>query len=100
MQNAWIIPWFVIIPLFSAFFISLTGRYVKKALVKAFSALAVFTLLILSFCALFILRNASGPVLIYKIGGWIPPFGISMVVDGLTTFMLVTVNLVAFFVRV
>ncbi len=100
MKNASIIPWFVIIPLFSAFFISLAGKYVKKVFVKSFSALSVFVLLLFSFYSLVILRNNGSSILVYKIGGWVPPFGICMVIDGLTTFMLVTVNLVAFFISV
>jgi multicomponent Na+:H+ antiporter subunit D len=100
MQNANIIPWFVILPLFSAFFISLAGKYVEKVFVKAFAILAAFILLGLSFYSLGMLRTDSSSVLVYKIGGWVPPFGICMVVDGLTAFMLVTVNLVAFFISV
>jgi len=100
MSNANIIPWFVIIPLFSAFFISLVGRYAKKVFVKVFSVLSVFALLIFSFYAVYILRANGNPTLVYKIGGWVPPFGICMVLDGLTNFKLVTVNLVAFFISV
>ncbi len=100
MSGSGIIPWFVIIPLFSAFLISLAGRYVKKVFVKTFSALSVFTLMLLSFYAVHILRASASPALVYKIGGWMPPFGIAMAMDGLTNFMLVTVNLVAFFISV
>jgi len=100
MHNIQIIPLFVIIPLFGAFFVSLIGRYVKKAVVKAISAVSCFLLLILSFYGLYMLRNSGSTVLVYKIGGWAPPFGISMVLDGLTNFMLITVNLIAFFVCV
>ncbi len=92
------IPWFVIIPLFSAFFISLIGRFVKRAIINALAVISCFALLAFSFYGLSILRHSDGMTLVYKIGGWAPPFGISMVLDGLTAFMLVTVNLVAFFV--
>jgi len=93
-----IIPLFVIIPLFSAFFISLIGKFVKRGIVGGISAAACFLLLILSLCGLAALRSAAGGVLVYKVGGWVPPFGICMVLDGLSAFMLVTVNLIAFFV--
>lgn len=94
------IPLFVIIPLFSAFLISLIGRFVKRGAVNALSAISCFLLLCLSLYGLNILHNGSSPVLVYKIGGWMPPFGICMVLDGLSAFMLVTVNLVAFFIAV
>ncbi|MDP2923819.1 MAG: proton-conducting transporter membrane subunit [Candidatus Omnitrophota bacterium] len=96
MHNANIIPFFVIIPLLCAFLISLLGRYLKRPFVHSLSALSCFLLMLLSFYSLYILR--SNPVFVYKIGGWLPPFGICMVLDGLSSFMLITVNLVAFFV--
>ncbi len=100
MPSVNIIPLFVIIPLFSAFLISFIGKFVKRAVVNTLSALSGFLLLILSFYSLNILRNCGSAALVYKIGGWMPPFGICMVLDGLTTFMLVTVNLVAFFITI
>jgi multicomponent Na+:H+ antiporter subunit D len=42
----------------------------------------------------------SNGVMVYKIGGWAPPIGISLVLDGLSAFMLVTVNLIALFVNI
>jgi multicomponent Na+:H+ antiporter subunit D len=100
MHNANIIPLFVIIPLFSAFFISLVARYARRLFLDTLSCLTSFSLLVLSILALRLTHNAAGGVLVYGIGGWAPPFGISMVLDGLATFMLVTVNLVAFFISV
>lgn len=51
--------------------------------------------------SLFALHTVSvnAPV-IYHVGGWRAPVGISMVVDGLAVFMLVTVNTVAFAIAV
>ncbi len=92
------IPFFVIIPLFTAFLISLIGRMVKRFLVDAISAVSCFLLLAFSFYGLIILQKSGSAMLVYKIGGWAPPFGICMAMDGLTSFMLITVNLVAFFV--
>ena len=100
MPSANIIPLFVIIPLFSAFLISFIGKFVKRAVVNALSALSCFLLLTLSFYSLNVLRNCGSPALVYKIGGWMPPFGICLVLDGLTAFMLVTVNLVVFFIAI
>jgi multicomponent Na+:H+ antiporter subunit D len=100
MGKAAIIPLFVIIPLFSAFLISLIGKFVKKAVVDALSVISCFSLLIFSFFALHITHYTINNVLIYTVGGWVPPFGICMVLDGLAAFMLLTVNLIAFFVCV
>ncbi|MBL7151213.1 MAG: NADH/ubiquinone/plastoquinone (complex I) [Candidatus Omnitrophica bacterium] len=98
MPGANIIPLFVIIPLFTAFFISLIGRFIKSTYVDIVSGLSSFLLLIFSFWGLAILGRCPETALVYKIGGWLPPFGICMVLDGLSNFMLVTVNIIAFLV--
>lgn len=90
-----ILPFFVILPLASAFLISLVGkrsRYFGDVLANL-STLLLFGLSLHSIGLV-----AANKMLVYKIGGWIPPFGICMVLDGLTSFMLVTVNLVSFLV--
>lgn len=92
-----LLPFFVIIPLAAAFLISLLGKK-KEGLADALANLGVFALLVLSFYSV---KLASvHKVLIYKVGGWVAPIGICMVLDGLTAFMLVTVNLVSFLVCV
>ena len=93
-----LIPLFVVIPLFSAFFISLIGKFVKRIWVDLISDAACFILFSLSVYSVLALSNLNPATLVYKIGGWIPPFGICLVLDGLSSFMLVTVNLVALFV--
>jgi len=97
MKTANIIPFFVIIPLASAFLIT-----VFKNRPKNFSdfvvILATFSLLLLSLNSLQLLNSSK--MIIYKIGGWLPPLGICLVVDGLAGFMLVTVNLTVFLVMV
>lgn len=100
MVNTSFISLFVIIPLAAAFLISLLGKPLKSPFVKGISGLSCFLLLVISFYGLNILHRSAGSVLVYKIGGHIPPFGICMVLDGLSIFMLVTVNLVAFFIAV
>ncbi|MCM8796454.1 MAG: NADH/ubiquinone/plastoquinone (complex I) [Candidatus Omnitrophica bacterium] len=99
MKTVNIIPLFVIIPLTAAFLIPLLGRLVKR-----FSEFAVFLscamLLYLSLHARILLNSLTDKILVYKVGGWVPPFGIAMVLDGLSSFMLVTVNLVTFCVAV
>ncbi len=94
-----LIPFFVIIPLAAAFLISFLGR-----LVKNFSLIiACVSSLLLLGCSLYMaisLNTCAQRLLVYKIGGWVPPFGICLVVDGLSSFMLLTVNLIAFFVAI
>jgi len=90
-----LLPLFVIIPLLGAFLNALLGKKIK-GFSDISSGIFTFSLAGLSVYSIFLLK-ATG-VIVYKVGGWIPPVGISMVMDGLTTFMLVTVNLIAFLV--
>ena len=53
---------------------------------------------IISVISIFLVKNSG--VIVYKIGGWIPPIGICWVLDGLSSLMLVTVNTVAFLVTI
>ncbi|MFH1046219.1 MAG: proton-conducting transporter membrane subunit [Candidatus Omnitrophota bacterium] len=90
-----ILPVFVIIPLGCAFLISLLGKKIK-ILPDLLANLGTFSLLIFS---LFSIREVlAHKIITYNVGAWIPPIGICMVLDGLTSFMLVTINLVSFFV--
>jgi multicomponent Na+:H+ antiporter subunit D len=91
------LPFFVIIPLGTAFLISLLGKRIKN-LGDVLANLATLALLGLSLYS--IKLAAMHKVLVYKVGGWAPPIGICMVLDGLTSFMLVTVNIVSFLVTV
>lgn len=88
-----IIPLFVALPLGAAFLISLLGKRVNR-LGDWLSNLTAFVLLALSVFSLFAVP--AGGALIYQVGGWPPPVGICLVLDGLSAFMLLTVNLVAF----
>ena len=92
-----ILPFFVIIPLAAAFLISLVGRKWKSSpLVLAF--LTTLLLLIFSVCSVFMVKNSG--LVTYTMGGWLPPYGITLVLDGLTSFMLVTINLVALLITI
>ena len=99
MNNVNIIPLFVIIPLAAAFLISLMGRFIKRS---SETLISISSILLLGFSlyAPVLLKNAPFKTLVYRIGGWVPPFGICMVLDGLSSFMLITVNLIAFFVAI
>jgi multicomponent Na+:H+ antiporter subunit D len=91
------LPFFVIIPLGAAFLISLLGKKIKN-LDDVLANLGTASLLAFSLYSI-ILVNAH-KILVYKVGSWVPPIGICMVLDGLTSFMLVTVNLVSFVVTI
>ena len=99
MNSVTIIPLFVIIPLAAAFLTSLAGRFIKRS-ADVIAIISTSLLLGFSIYARFLLSSIPDKIMIYKVGGWVPPFGISMVLDGLCSFMLVTVNLIAFFVAV
>ncbi|MBL7070910.1 MAG: NADH/ubiquinone/plastoquinone (complex I) [Candidatus Omnitrophica bacterium] len=92
-----IIPIFVIIPLAGAFLTSLIGKKVK-GVPDMLGNLSTACLLIASLLSISFVSKCG--VLVYKVGAWVPPIGITMVMDGFTSFMLVTVNLVAFLVTV
>jgi len=90
-----ILPFFVILPLGGAFLNSLLGKRIK-GFSDIFSNIITALLFALSIYSIFMV-NTSG-VLVYKVGMWVPPIGIAMVIDGLASFMLVTVNLIAFLI--
>jgi len=96
-MNHNLLPLYVIIPLGAAFLISLFGK-INKRICDCLANLATF--LLLGFSLLAAVYKPSTDILVYKVGGWIPPIGICLVLDGLTSFMLVTVNLVSFLVTV
>lgn len=89
------LPIFVIIPLGTAFLISLWGKKIKN-LADLLANLGTLSLLLFSLYS--IPQVLAHKILVYKVGGWIPPLGICMVLDGLASFMLVTVNLISFLV--
>ena len=82
---------FIVIPLAAAFLIALLGRHIKNIgdVVTNLVGLGLFSLSI--FAAMEVL---SGKSIIYHLGGWPGPLGISLVADGFTALMLVAVNLV------
>ncbi len=90
----WIIPIFVVIPLGLAFILPIIGK--NRRVGDVLTNLA--TLALLCF-AIYSIKFAKSTI-VYKLGNWQPvkgiPIGIYMVLDGLSIFMLVTVNLVAF----
>lgn len=92
-----IIPLLVAIPLAGSFLISIIGRRFKVLPDLVGNATTLLALILSIFSVGLV--NKFG-ILVYTVGGWKPPLGISMVLDGLSAFMLVTVNLIAFLVSV
>ena len=90
-----ILPLFVAIPLGSAFLVSLIKN---KRFADLWANLTILSLLLLAIHSLFLVRLNG--VMVYKMGGWIPPIGISLVLDGLTGLLLITVNLIALFATI
>ena len=86
-----IIPLFVAIPLCAAFIITIAGKSVKP-LPDMLGLMATLGLCLWSFVGLWTV-NSCGAV-IYSAGSWKAPLGITMVLDSLSAFMLVTVNTV------
>jgi len=85
---------FIIIPLGAAFTIWVTGVFSKK-LADGLANIACLLLVVVSFLTLAELRAADYLPMVYAVGGWKPPIGISMVVDGLTMLTLLVVNIIA-----
>ena len=91
------LPFFVAVPLAGAFVNSLLGKRIH-GLSDLLGSLLTLILLGLSLVAAHLTTFES--ITVYHVGGWKPPIGIVMVLDGLTSFMLVTVNTVAFAITV
>ena len=92
-----IIPLFVAVPLAGAFLTSLLGKKTRH-LPDIFGFSTTIILFLLSLISVLFV-NLYG-ILTYNVGGWTIPIGIGMVLDGLTSFILITVNLVAFLIAV
>lgn len=90
-----IIPLFVSVPLVGAFLLPLIGKKIKW-MPDVLGNVFTFILMVMSILAVRMV-DISG-TLVYSMGGWKPPVGIAMVLDGLTAFMLVTVNVIAFLI--
>ncbi|MDQ7818023.1 MAG: proton-conducting transporter membrane subunit [Melioribacteraceae bacterium] len=86
-----ILPYFIIIPLIAAFLISLiAGKKDQWAI--SLSLIAIIAVLVLSVYSFIIFQKET---LIYNMSGWKFPFGIVLVMDALTSFMLVMVSIIS-----
>jgi len=89
-----IIPLFVILPLSAAFLNSLLGRF-SKGFSDILSNIVCILTTFFSLIIIFNLNLSSNNIFTYRVGGWVAPVGIMLVVDHLTALMLITVNIVA-----
>jgi multicomponent Na+:H+ antiporter subunit D len=96
-MDARIIPLFVIIPLVGCFLVSLAGKRIRWA-GDVIANVVTVLLGVMALAALAALR--SHDLLVYKVGGWMPPLGIGLVLDPLSGLMLVIINSVAAMVSV
>lgn len=85
------LPYFVIVPLFAAFVITLIAG--KRDVWGI--ALAVLSAAVLLILAIVEFLHVGGRTLIYEMGHWRLPIGIALVLDSFSAFMLVVVNLIA-----
>jgi multicomponent Na+:H+ antiporter subunit D len=87
----WLIPFFVIVPLAGAFIVALVPRR-KGYIADIIANLCSLLLLIASVYVISVTR--SDQVFSYYVGNWPVPIGISMVLDGLSSLMLLTIAVV------
>jgi len=84
-----LVPLFVAVPLAAAFIIPLLGIWWKKS----GEVLAPICTAILAILAIV---QTGAPASVHHMGGWAPPVGIALVSDGLSTLLLIAINIVAF----
>jgi multicomponent Na+:H+ antiporter subunit D len=87
------IPLFIAVPLLAAFAIPLFSRW-NKWLPDVLGNLTTLYVLVTAGGLYFI--RPYNHTLVYKMGGWEPPFGINLVLDGLSHLLLLTISVVAF----
>lgn len=83
------LPLYVAIPLGAAFLIPLLGVWWKKS---GQTLAPLFTLIL----AIMAVLQVTRPAAVYHMGGWAPPVGIALVSDGLSTLLLIAINVVGF----
>jgi len=82
-----VVPLFVAVPLAAAFFIPMVSR--------SFRWFPDFLGNLTSFALLVMSLSAIGKADVYRMGGWPPPIGINLVLDGLSGLMLIVISLVS-----
>jgi multicomponent Na+:H+ antiporter subunit D len=85
---------FIVLPLAAAFLTVLLG-FKSKALGYILACASACALFLASLYAANFVQNLPSHIFVYKVGGWMPPAGITLVFDALSTMMLVVVNLIS-----
>ena len=86
------IPLFIALPLLTAFVIPIMAK-IKREVIDWLANLIMILLFILSIFAFYLISPNN--TLVYKMGGWLPPLGINLVLDGLSALMLFTIAFVS-----
>jgi multicomponent Na+:H+ antiporter subunit D len=84
-----LVPLYVAIPLGVAFLIPLLGIWWRKS-GEVLSTLSTAIL------ALMAILSIGAPAMVHHMGGWTAPVGIALVQDGLSTLLLIAINVVGF----
>jgi multicomponent Na+:H+ antiporter subunit D len=88
------LPVFIAIPLIAAFLLPLFGKKNKDA-ATIFANLATVSLLVLTIISIIQISESNVKVVSYEIGKWSIPLGINLVLDGLSSLLLLTISVVA-----
>ncbi|RJO65223.1 MAG: NADH/ubiquinone/plastoquinone (complex I) [Candidatus Omnitrophota bacterium] len=86
------LPLFVVIPLGLAFLIPIVSKF-KEGLARVLALAGGFLLLLFSLASMHWIKAG---VKTYAVGGWKPPFGICMELDGLSVLILLVINIIGF----
>jgi len=90
-NNNVLLPLFIAMPLGAAFLIVLIGRL--REAISDLVAVVITALLVVGSLAV-----AGLEPQVYHMGGWEPPFGINLVLDPLSTLLLIIISVVSFLV--
>ncbi|MDD5584591.1 MAG: proton-conducting transporter membrane subunit, partial [Candidatus Omnitrophica bacterium] len=92
-----LIPLFIILPLGGAFLVSLLGKHKKISDVTSCIITGSLAALSLRY---FLALHGDTTISVYTLGGWLPPQGISLVMDNLSIFVLLIINCIAFLINI
>lgn len=83
---------FPLLPIISALCLIIIERFDEDA-GDLIASSTTFVLVVLSHIIIFTLKG--GPI-VYHMGGWMPPLGVDLVMDGFSNLMLIVINLIGF----
>ncbi len=86
------IPYLITVPLAAAFLIIIFGKIARPA---GYIIACIASVLSLAISLALAFSITKYGILIYKVGGWMPPAGIPMVIDCYSAFILLTANFIA-----